>query len=231
MSSDEKDPNDDRYYHTIRPYWRNEQVTHWLHNLDRIHLKKHDPGSKLANHRRSSAKVDMNCEVVKGLPLNFYDGNYLDSLERSQYEGLDLQPSISLGFGHSIERYALTFWSGSHLTGLQPFGRECVNDTHSCCADIVRLVNVAGNTERIRRRQGHRWVFENFSPDAQVNHALSSPVLAKKNTFNLCESDNCLLKQMHLPMRIASAAGPKFSSINTFDLMDLFCFFTSTSTS
>ena len=144
MSSDEKDPNDDRYYHTIRPYWRNEQVTHWLHNLDRIHLKKHDPGSKLANHRRSSAKVDMNCEVVKGLPLNFYDGNYLDSLERSQYEGLDLQPSISLGFGHSIERYALTlceftrvshqvtaFWTG---TREQLPAAPRVLPRHACCS-------------------------------------------------------------------------------------------------
>lgn len=104
MSSDERDPDNDRYFYSVRPHWRNEQITRWLHDLDHIHSQKYDGDSKLTSYRRLSEKVDTNCDAVKGLPLNFYNRNYLDSLERSQYESLDIRPSVSLEFFPSIQR-------------------------------------------------------------------------------------------------------------------------------
>ena len=106
MSLDERDPENDRYFSSVRPHWRNEQVTRWLHDLDQIHSQKF-ADSKITNYRRPSEKVDMDRNVVRGLPLNFYNWNYLDSLERSQYESLDILPSVSLEFCPSIQRYVL----------------------------------------------------------------------------------------------------------------------------
>lgn len=115
MSSDENDPDNDRYFYSVRPHWRNEQITRWLHGLDHIHSQKYDGDSKLTHYRRPSEKVDTDCSVVKELPLNFYDRNYLDGLEESQYESLGLRSSVSLEFCPSIQRYVSAL-SGSQLS-------------------------------------------------------------------------------------------------------------------
>ena len=144
MSSDEKDPDNDRYYYSIKPYWRNERVTHWLHDLDRIHSQKYSTESEPSTCRIPSGKVDMDCGAVGGLPLNFYDRCYLNNLETPQYKSLNSQPPIPLGFCPSIERYALTlceftrvshqvtaFWTG---TREQLPAAPRVLPRHACCS-------------------------------------------------------------------------------------------------
>lgn len=107
MSLDERGPDNDRHFYSVRPHWREESVTRWLHSLDYIHSQKYDRDFQSAGHREPSGKVDTDCKVVKGLPSNFYDWSYLNSLERYKYEGLDLRPLVSLEFCSSIKRCVL----------------------------------------------------------------------------------------------------------------------------
>lgn len=55
-------------------------------------------------------EVDKELQVVKGLPLNFYDWSYLNSLERPQYLALNQTPVLSLEFSESIQRWVTVFF-------------------------------------------------------------------------------------------------------------------------
>jgi len=57
----------------------------------------------------------MESRVVKGLPVNFYDWNYLSSLDRSQYLDLNPKPALPLTLSVPIQRYVL-FSSGKATT-------------------------------------------------------------------------------------------------------------------
>lgn len=105
MSSDERDGENDHCFYSSRPHWRNEHVTRWLHDLDYVHSQEYRGEFHRVSYRRPSAKVDMGRQAIRGLPFNFYDWDYLESLDRSQYEDLDVQPSISLEFRPSVQRF------------------------------------------------------------------------------------------------------------------------------
>lgn len=109
MSSDERDGEDDHCFYSSRPHWRSEHVTRWLHDLDYIHSQAYRGDFQRTSYRRPSAKVNMGGKAVKGLPFNFYDWEYLESLDRSQYEDLDVQPSTSLEFRPSVQRFVTCF--------------------------------------------------------------------------------------------------------------------------
>lgn len=104
MSSDERDVDDDRCLHSTRPFWRNSSITDWLESLDSIGSRSVNTVVRYQVLRRRSSKVDVGSQVVKGLPINFYDVNYLNTLDRSQYLDLDPKPAVSLGFNSSVRR-------------------------------------------------------------------------------------------------------------------------------
>lgn len=105
MSSDERDVDDARYLHSSRPFWRHACVTEWLHGLDSVGAAQvSDSVVQHEGRRRRSSKVDMESRVVGGLPVNFYDWNYLSGLDRSQYLALDPKPVLPLTFGVPIQR-------------------------------------------------------------------------------------------------------------------------------
>lgn len=104
MSSDERDVGDDRCLHSTRPFWRNSSITDWLHDLDLIGKRLVDTATLYEVKRRRSSKVDMGSRVVKGLPINFYDVSYLNTLDKYQYLDLDPKPAVPLEFNDSIRR-------------------------------------------------------------------------------------------------------------------------------
>ena len=104
MSSDEWDADDARYLHSSRPFWRHACVTDWLHSLDSVGDQVSNRVVQHEDRRRRSSKVDMASRVVKGLPVNFYDWNYLGGLDRSQYLDLDPKPTLALTLSAPIQQ-------------------------------------------------------------------------------------------------------------------------------
>lgn len=105
MSSDERDGDEEGCLHSTRPFWRHPSVTVWLHNLDLIGSVAVHSTAHHGVKRQSSSKVDTESRVVKGLPVNFYDWDYIESLDRSQYLGLDPKPAITLELNDLLQRY------------------------------------------------------------------------------------------------------------------------------
>ena len=108
MSSDERDEGEGRCLRSTRPFWRHSSITDWLHGLDSIGSESGHNTTRYEVRRRSSSEVDVESRVVKGLPVNFYDWDYLNSLDRSQYSTLDPKPAIALELNHSHR------WSGQY---------------------------------------------------------------------------------------------------------------------
>ena len=106
MSSDEQDIDDVRGLHSSRPFWRHPSITDWLHAIDTIGANREARSNTTQSgyKRRRSLKVDGESRVVKGLPINFYDRNYLDSLDRPRYLNLDPKPALPLEFSASIQQ-------------------------------------------------------------------------------------------------------------------------------
>lgn len=104
MSSDELDAGDDRSLHSTRPFWRNSSITDWLQNIDSIGRGLGNATVRYEIKRRRSSKVDTGPRVVNGLPVNFYDVGYLDTLDRSQYLDLNPKPAVPLEFDDSVQR-------------------------------------------------------------------------------------------------------------------------------
>lgn len=102
MSSDERDMGDDRSFHSTRPFWRNPSITDWLHNIDSIGSGSVNTTAQYKVKRRKSSKVDRESRVVGGLPVNFYDVDYLNTLNKSQYLDLDPKSAVSLEFSDSV---------------------------------------------------------------------------------------------------------------------------------
>lgn len=104
MSSDEWDEGGDRRLHSTRPFWRHPAVTDWLHSIDSVGSTTVHSPARYEVKRQLSSKVDIESRVVKGLPVNFYDWNYLAGLDRSQYLDLDPKPAIALELNDSLLR-------------------------------------------------------------------------------------------------------------------------------
>lgn len=74
-------------YLIIRPAWRSEEVTKWLRVMDLVCVATPFTSDgrvtrgKWMRNRIPSNKVDSTAKPVKGLPVNFYDGEWLKSLD------------------------------------------------------------------------------------------------------------------------------------------------------
>ncbi|KAH7909342.1 hypothetical protein BJ138DRAFT_1011025, partial [Hygrophoropsis aurantiaca] len=85
--------------------WRAPVVTRWIRDIDRVHLSTHfksngraTPGA-FPRYRIASTRVEHNGEVVKGLPGNFYDPAWLETLDDLEMEELNRQPDVD--FSHT----------------------------------------------------------------------------------------------------------------------------------
>ena len=106
MSSDEQDMNDVRELHSSRPFWRHPSIADWLQSIDSIGTN-HEITSNTTDNgykRRQSSKVDVESRVVKGLLVNFYDWDYLGSLDQQQYLDIDPRPALPLEFSDSTQQ-------------------------------------------------------------------------------------------------------------------------------
>ena len=73
-------------YIVVRPAWRSEEITSWLQVIDNVYLARRftadgrvTPGNWIRNRVRSG-RVDRTAVPIKGLPVNFYDKEWLMSL-------------------------------------------------------------------------------------------------------------------------------------------------------
>ncbi|KAI1783900.1 hypothetical protein LXA43DRAFT_902667, partial [Ganoderma leucocontextum] len=95
--------DDDGYYAVTTLPWRSREVIQWCGPFDVVSLLNHyksDGKAKRGNlprqRRRGGTRVDRKSVPVKGLPLNFYDAAWLDTLHDDARKALDIQPSMEL---------------------------------------------------------------------------------------------------------------------------------------
>lgn len=109
MSDDEPDPRSttarakgSRKYFVIRPGWRSREVTNWLRVMDHVYLDHRFAADgrttrgKWTRNRVQSPKVDQTAQAIKGLPSNFYDRAWLESLSPKKRRRLDVKEAIDL---------------------------------------------------------------------------------------------------------------------------------------
>lgn len=112
MSGDESTHEMDPplYAITVLP-WRNasEDVVSWFRTFDRLHLSTRfgtDDRPRPGNfpHRRlpSSNRLEAHAPPVPGLPENFYDPVWLQTLDGFETKQLNIRPPIDLTFPPGI---------------------------------------------------------------------------------------------------------------------------------
>lgn len=98
MSTDES--SDERgVYHVRRKDWRSAELLALIKRVDenRNHLNAYGnnlPGGVPRRRERPRHALQSSRRAMKGLPLNFYDKVWYDSLTASQQHALDAQPPI-----------------------------------------------------------------------------------------------------------------------------------------
>lgn len=113
MSGDESsdDTKPPVYAITTLP-WRNPspEITSWLRTFDHLHLStrfgtddRPMPG-QFPHRRVASRRIEAHNPAPQGLPLNFYDPVWLQTLDGFGRESLDIQPPIDLTFSADIMR-------------------------------------------------------------------------------------------------------------------------------
>ena len=97
-------------YFVIRPAWRSEEVTSWLKVIDNVYLARRfttdgrvTPGNWIRNRLRSG-KVDQTATPIKGLPVNFYDKEWLRSLPPRKKRGLRVSGVVDLSHSEEMIR-------------------------------------------------------------------------------------------------------------------------------
>jgi hypothetical protein len=111
MSGDETDHVSGklRYAITTLP-WRSRHIRDWLTTFDHIYLSTrftiNDRAKKGAfpHPRVSSRRVERCWKAPRGLPLNFYDQKWLDSLGDIERDELDIQPPVDLTLALAMRR-------------------------------------------------------------------------------------------------------------------------------
>ena len=111
MSGDETDHcHGQTRYAILRVLWRAPAATVWLKTLDLIHLSSRFDSSGRAKrgafpHKRvPSSRVEHNAEPVPGLPRNFYDPIWLQSLSEHGRRKLQIQHSVDLTMTEDVRR-------------------------------------------------------------------------------------------------------------------------------
>lgn len=110
MSGDESDNDMGVFAIKVLP-WRSKdtKVVHWFRTLDHLYLSTRfttadRPKSGPLPHKRvMTSRIDHESSTPKGLPRNFYDPNYLSSLDVQEREQLEIQDAVDLSFPPNLE--------------------------------------------------------------------------------------------------------------------------------
>ncbi|KAJ3534023.1 hypothetical protein NM688_g7199 [Phlebia brevispora] len=111
MSIDEADYRDKQNvrYKALQLPWRSKELRDYLCALDAIQLSTHFtktgkrlPGA-LPRTRYLSKKIDHETQPVRGLPLNFYDADWLKSLSREERNLLMIETAVDLKIPDSLK--------------------------------------------------------------------------------------------------------------------------------
>lgn len=116
MSGDETDrcgtapTKGQRKFFVVHPKWRSVEATKWLRTIDKVyvhHRFSEDGRASRGNwvrQRVDSGRVDSGCRAVCGLPKNFYDVAWLQTLSSKARADLRMQPEISLEHSPAVKR-------------------------------------------------------------------------------------------------------------------------------
>jgi hypothetical protein len=111
MSGDESDRNakqTDKKYFVLRPVWRSQEVTRWLHVIDLVYLSNRFAADGRATKgnwvrdRVRSTRVDKESKPIPGLPYNFYDQNWFGTLTPEEKQALRVGEEIDLSHSEEI---------------------------------------------------------------------------------------------------------------------------------
>ncbi|KAF9487500.1 hypothetical protein BDN71DRAFT_1478605 [Pleurotus eryngii] len=98
----------ERFAITKHP-WRSPQVKEWFRTFDALHVAtrftlddRAGPG-RFPHFRMDSGRVSQRSRPVPGLPKNFYDPNFLRSLDDDEIEKLNPQPDFDLSFSPRVQ--------------------------------------------------------------------------------------------------------------------------------
>ena len=113
MSGDETDHDNGRLRYAITQLdWRNPDALEWFRTFDHLHLStrfgtddRPTPG-QFPHPRVNSQRMEHRARPVKGLPRNFYDAEWLQTLDQFEYNALDIRPEVDLTFSADILRCA-----------------------------------------------------------------------------------------------------------------------------
>ncbi|KAF4579453.1 hypothetical protein EYR40_000378 [Pleurotus pulmonarius] len=110
MSGDESDNDMGVFAIKVLP-WRSKdtKVLNWFRTLDHLYLSTRftsadKPKSGPFPHKRVvTSRIDHESSPPKGLPKNFYDPNYLSSLDAQEREQLEIRDAVDLSFPPNLE--------------------------------------------------------------------------------------------------------------------------------
>ena len=102
-------------YFVVRPVWRSEEVSSWLQVIDNVYLARRfsadgrvTPGNWVRNRVRCG-KIDQMAAPIKGLPVNFYDKEWLTSLPPKKRRALRIGETSDLTHTSEMIRYLSVF--------------------------------------------------------------------------------------------------------------------------
>lgn len=108
MSGDETDygwqgPENRKPRHVVVIDWRNPEVLLFFRILDALYTStRFENDDKVDSGRFPNTRVRSNAvvkaKVVRGLPQNFYNPEWLKLLTTSEIDDLEMQPSVELNF-------------------------------------------------------------------------------------------------------------------------------------
>lgn len=113
MSGDESDrgtKQKDTKYFVVRPVWRSQEVTEWLHAMDLVYVSSRFAADGRATKGRwvrdrvQSTRIDRDSKPIPGLPRNFYDKTWLGTLTPRERKALNFHEAIDLSHSEEIIR-------------------------------------------------------------------------------------------------------------------------------
>lgn len=111
MSEDESDRETKRTnkeYSVLRPVWRSNEVSDWLHVMDLVYVSSRFAADgrptrgKWIRDRVRSTGINQHSKPVPGLPRNFYDRGWLESLTPEERKALRMDGAIDLNHSEHI---------------------------------------------------------------------------------------------------------------------------------
>ena len=102
-------------YFVVRPAWRSEEVTSWLQVIDGVHLARRfmtDGRVTVGNwvrNRVRCGKTNQMAVPIRGLPVNFYDREWLSSLSPRKKLTLRVGEAVDISHTEEMKRSVSTF--------------------------------------------------------------------------------------------------------------------------